>query len=122
MSDISKLEILKAISADALPGKVERFSFNTLGKNLQLTKDQLDTYLTELNNERFVAQYAKKGVDSFTVEMKQKGLDAVEDASVNWFYFLPQAVIFFINFYGQKNPGIDIPGLLTLVGQFTWTF
>lgn len=83
MSDQSKLAILKAISEDALPGNVERFSFNTLGKNLQLTKAQLDTYLTELNKERFVAQYAKKGVDSFTVEIKQKGLDAVEDASAN---------------------------------------
>ena len=79
MSDQSKLEILKAISEDAVPGKIERFSFNTFSKNLSLRKDQIDTYLAELNKEKYVAQYAKKGVDSFTVEIKQKGLDAIED-------------------------------------------
>ena len=81
MSDQSKLEILKAISEDAVPGKAERFSFNAFGKNLGLGKDQIDTYLTELNKEKYLAQYAKKGVDSFTVEIKQKGLDAIEDGN-----------------------------------------
>jgi DNA-binding IclR family transcriptional regulator len=81
MSEQSKLAILKAISEDAVPGKVERFSFNTLGKNLGLPKSQVDTFLTELNKEKYVAQYAKKGVDSFTVEIKQKGLDAIEDGN-----------------------------------------
>jgi len=60
---------------------VTRFSFNTISKNLQLTKDKLGNLLTELNKDRFVAQYAKKGVDSFTVEIKQKGLDAIQDES-----------------------------------------
>jgi len=81
MSDQHKLEILRVISQDATPGKPSRFSFNTLGKSLQLTKDKLDTLLTELNKDRFIAQYAKKGVDSFTVEIKQSGLDAVQDES-----------------------------------------
>ena len=81
MSDLSKLEILKAISEDAVPGKAERFSFNTLGKNTGLRKDELDTFLTELNKGKYVAQYARKGVDSFMVEIKQKGLDAIEDGN-----------------------------------------
>lgn len=81
MSDQSKIEILKAISEDALRGKAERFSFTTLGKNLGLRKDQIDSFLTELNKEKYVAQYSKKGVDSFMVEIKQKGLDAIEDGN-----------------------------------------
>ena len=81
MSDQSKLEILKAISDDAMPGKAERFSFNSLGKNLGMRKDQIDLLLTELNKEKYIAQYAKKGVDSFIIEIKQKGLDAIEDGN-----------------------------------------
>lgn len=77
----SKLEILRVICQNAVLGKVERFSFNTLSKNLQINKDEIGTFLSELNKERFVAQYTKKGVDSFTSEIKQKGLDAVEDQS-----------------------------------------
>ena len=79
MSDQHKLEILRSISQDADPGKLERFSFNTFSKNIGITKDKLDGFLTELNKDRFIAQYAKKGVDSFTVEIKQKGVDAVLD-------------------------------------------
>ena len=37
--------------------------------------------LLELNKQRFISQYAKKGVDSFTVMINQKGLDAVLDRS-----------------------------------------
>lgn len=81
MSDLHKLEILRIICLDATPGKPERFSFNSMSKALGLTKDKLDIYLMELNKDRFVAHYAKKGVDSFTIEIKQPGLDAVEDGS-----------------------------------------
>ncbi|HMG67269.1 MAG TPA: hypothetical protein VK588_06265 [Chitinophagaceae bacterium] len=81
MSDNHKLEILRLIGEDPTPGKIQRFSFNTMSKHLQLTKDKLETLLIELNKEKFVAQYAKKGVDSFTVEIKQKGLDAITDES-----------------------------------------
>ena len=81
MPDNYKLNILRAIGEDNTPGKIQRFSFNTICKNLQLTKDKLDNFLTELNKDRFVANYSKKGVDSFMVEMKQKGLDAIQDES-----------------------------------------
>jgi hypothetical protein len=81
MSDNHKMEILRLIGEDHAPGKVQRFSFNTISKKLQLTKDELENLLIELNKDKFVAQYAKKGVDSFTVELKQKGLDAIEDES-----------------------------------------
>ncbi len=81
MSDQSKLAILKAISSDATAGKAERFSFHSLGKTTGLAKRDLDELLTELNKERFISQYAKKGVDSFTVAINQAGLDAVEDES-----------------------------------------
>jgi DNA-binding IclR family transcriptional regulator len=81
MSDQNKLAILTAISSDATVGVPARFGFSSLGKNLGLSKVQLDTLLTELNKERFVSQYAKKGVDGFTVVINQKGLDAVQDES-----------------------------------------
>lgn len=83
MSDQHKIEILKILSEDAVDGKAVRYSFNTLSKNIGLTKDEIDVYLTELLKARFVAQYAKKGVDSFTVEIKHAGLDAVLDGSFN---------------------------------------
>lgn len=81
MSDHHKLAILNSISISATPGIPARFSFNSLGKSLSLTKQELDTFLTELNKQRFISQYAKKGVDSFTVVINQKGLDAVLDES-----------------------------------------
>lgn len=81
MSDQNKLAILKAISSDATPGKLERFSFHSLGKTTGLAKRELDEMLTELSKKRLISQYAKKGVDSFTVAINQSGLDAVEDES-----------------------------------------
>ncbi len=73
---------MRAISSSgATPGKPERLSFNSLGKTLNLTKQVMDELLTELNKDRFISQYAKKGVDSFTVMINQKGMDAVEDGS-----------------------------------------
>lgn len=81
MSDQHKITILKILSEDAVAGTAVRYSFNTLSKNIGLTKNAIDVYLTELLKARFVAQYAKKGVDSFTVEIKPAGLDAVLDGS-----------------------------------------
>lgn len=63
------------------PGIPARFSFNSLKKILSVTRQELDTLLSELNKQRFISQYAKKGVDSFTVVINQKGLDAVLDES-----------------------------------------
>ena len=79
MSDLNKLEILKAISVDAIVDKPARFSFNGLSKTVNLSKVEIDGLLAELARNRFISQYAKKGVDSFTVVLNQKGLDAVED-------------------------------------------
>lgn len=81
MSDHHKMAILTSISSDATPGTPVRLSFHSLSKNLSLSKQELDTFLTELNRERFISQYAKKGVDGFTVVVNQKGLDAVQDES-----------------------------------------
>lgn len=83
MSDQNKLEILKVISSNASAGESKRFTFSSLTKNLSLSKEELDTLLTELNKSRFITQYAKKGVDGFTVILNQKGLDVVEDGSFN---------------------------------------
>ncbi len=83
MSDQHKIAILKVLSEDAVDGKAVRYSFNTLSKNIGLSKNEIYVYLTELSKARFVAQYAKKGVDSFTVEIKPAGLDAVLDGSFN---------------------------------------
>ncbi|MBK8300381.1 MAG: hypothetical protein IPK90_08015 [Chitinophagaceae bacterium] len=83
MSDQHKIEILKVLSEDAMAGQAVRYSFNTLSKNIGLTKNEIDSCLAELSKARFVAQYAKKGVDSFTVEIKPAGLDAVLDGSFN---------------------------------------
>jgi len=81
MSDQNKLAILNAISSSATVGTPARLGFSSLSKNLGLSKQELDTLLTELNKERFVSQYVKKGVDSFTVVLNQKGLDAIQDES-----------------------------------------
>ncbi len=81
MSDQPKLEILRTLSTGATAGKPIRFGFNVLTKKLNLSKDELDTLLLELHKSRFITQYVKKGVDSFTVVLNQKGLDAVQDES-----------------------------------------
>ena len=81
MSDQNKLAILRSISSNATPGTPARLSFNVLGKTLNLSKEELNVLLTELNRERFISQYAKKGVDGFTLVLNQKGLDAVQDES-----------------------------------------
>ena len=81
MSDQNKLAILNAISAQATVGTPSRLSFNSLGKTVNLSKPELDALLTELNKDRFITQYSKKGVDSFTLTLNQKGLDAVQDES-----------------------------------------
>jgi hypothetical protein len=81
MSDQNKLAILKAISSDPIPGKPARYSFNSLTKTLNLSKEELDIFLVELNKNRFIGQYVKKGVDGFTIVSNQKGLDAVQDGS-----------------------------------------
>lgn len=81
MSDQNKLAILVAISSDQTPGKPIRFSFTSLTKTLNLSKEELDTLLLELNKSRCISQYAKKGVDGFTIILNQKGLDAVQDES-----------------------------------------
>ena len=81
MSDQNKLEILRVISKTATLGNPERFSFNSLTKTLNLSKEDLDTLLTELKRNRFITEYKQKGVDGFIVTLAQKGLDAVEDES-----------------------------------------
>ena len=81
MSDQHKLAILNSISTGATAGNPARISFNSLGKSLNLSKQELDTLLLELNKQGFISQYAKKGVDSFTAAINQKGLDALLDNS-----------------------------------------
>ena len=81
MSDQNKLAILKAISNEATIGNSARLNYNSIAKGLNLTKQSLDELLKELNKDRFISQYAKKGVDSFTVVLNQKGFDAVQDES-----------------------------------------
>lgn len=81
MSDQNKLVILNYISSNATPGIPSRISFNSLGKIIKLSKQELEAFLLELNKQGFISQYAKKGVDSFTVVINQKGLDAVQDES-----------------------------------------
>jgi DNA-binding IclR family transcriptional regulator len=81
MSDQNKLALLNAISSHATAGTPARLSFHSIGKELNLSKDEMNILLTELNRERFISQYAKKGVDGFTVVLNQKGLDAIQDES-----------------------------------------
>ena len=81
MSDQNKLAVLTTICNNSTPGKPARFSFNSLTKTLNLSKEDLDTLLVELNKNRFISQYVKKGVDGFTIVLNQKGLDAVQDGS-----------------------------------------
>jgi hypothetical protein len=76
-----KFELLRLLCAEAQMGKAVRFSFSSVSRSLGLTKDKIELFLVELNKERFIAQYSKKGVDGFMAEIKQQGLDAVEDES-----------------------------------------
>ena len=82
MSDQNKLAILAVISSNPTLGKPARFSFNSLTKTLNLSKEDVDTLLVELNKNRFITQYAKKGVDGFTIVLSQKAIDAVQDGSL----------------------------------------
>jgi CTP-dependent riboflavin kinase len=79
MSDRHKLSILSVINANGASGTPARFSFNSLAKTLNLTKQELDTFLGDLNKQRYISQYTKKGVDGFVVAITQKGLDAIMD-------------------------------------------
>ena len=81
MSDQHKIEILRSISTDATVGEQLRLSFTSLSKTTGIEKKEADRLLTELNKDRFVSQYTKKGVDGFTLVFNQKGLDAVQDES-----------------------------------------
>ena len=81
MSDQHKLEILRAISTDATVGEPVRLSYTSLIKTIGIDKKEAETLLTELNKDRFISQFSKKGVDGFTLVFNQKGLDAVEDES-----------------------------------------
>jgi hypothetical protein len=81
MSDQHKLEILRSISADATVGEPARFTYTSITKSVGIDKKEAETLLTELAKDRFVSQFAKKGVDGFTVTLNQKGLDAVQDES-----------------------------------------
>jgi RIO-like serine/threonine protein kinase len=81
MLDQNKLAILRVISTSTTSAKPERFSFNSLTKSLNLSKDELDILLLDLYKSRLITQYVKKGVDGFTVAISQNGLDAVQDES-----------------------------------------
>jgi hypothetical protein len=81
MSDQNKLAILNFLSSNVTPGTPTRLSFNSLVKTLNVSKEILDNLLIQLNRDRFISQYAKKGVDGFTVVLNQKGLDAIQDES-----------------------------------------
>ncbi len=81
MSDQNKLAILTFLNSNVTPGVPTRLSFNSIVKTLNLSKETLDNLLIQLNRDRFIAQYAKKGVDGFTVVLNQKGIDAVQDES-----------------------------------------
>jgi DNA-binding Lrp family transcriptional regulator len=81
MSDQNKLAILRALSSNATLGKPARFTFNSLTKSLNLSKEDLDTLLVELERNRFITHYNQKGVDGFTVILNQKALDAAQDES-----------------------------------------
>ena len=82
MSDKIKVAVLTFISENAAVGVAARLSFTSLTKTLNLPKAEMEECLTELNKERFISQYSKKGVDGFNVLLNQKGEDAVQDESL----------------------------------------
>ena len=81
MSDQHKLELLRFIASDATIGEPVRLSYTSVAKSTTIEKKEAEQFLTELNKDRFVSQFAKKGVDGFTVVLTQKGKDAVDDES-----------------------------------------
>jgi DNA-binding IclR family transcriptional regulator len=81
MSDLHKLQILRVISNNAEADKPATFSFNALAKTTDLSREQLDILLIELERDRFITEYAVEGRDNFKIVLHQKGLDAVQDES-----------------------------------------
>ena len=81
MSGLHKLQILRAFSDNAEVGKPATFSFNVLAKTTDLSKEQLDILLIELERDRFITEYLVEGTDRFKIILHQKGLDAVQDES-----------------------------------------
>lgn len=81
MSEQHKLEILRAISKDAEVGKSTVISFNALARATNLTKDQLDKLLGELERDRFITEFIVESSDSYRIILHHKGLDALQDES-----------------------------------------
>ncbi len=81
MADLDKLVVLRAIATGESIGNPVRVNFSSIEKTVDFSKEQLDGLLKDLNKERFIGQYAKKGADGFTFVLNQKGLDAIQDES-----------------------------------------
>ncbi len=79
MSKDHKLEILKAISQHARVDEPTIFSFDWLSKETNLSREQLDSLMTELKKERSIAEFILEGNDNYSVILHQKGLDLLQE-------------------------------------------
>jgi septum formation topological specificity factor MinE len=57
MSDQHKLEILRVISKNAEIDKPAIFNFNALAQTTDISREQLDILLIELERDRFITEY-----------------------------------------------------------------
>ena len=68
-------ELLLRILIDNIPvNKSRDFSFNQLSRDTRIEKDELDRLLKELDNERYITQFAMEHNDVFKVNMNDTAL------------------------------------------------
>ncbi len=79
MSKDHKLEILKAISQHARVDEPTIFSFDWLSKETNLSREQLDSLMTELKKERSITDFILQGNDNYSVILHQNGLDLLQE-------------------------------------------
>ena len=79
MPDKNKLAVLQELCKYAAVDNSMQTSFSLLSNNLKLSKNQLDTVLIELENERYLTQFVIENNDSFMVKLHQKAFDILQE-------------------------------------------
>lgn len=71
----SKIAVLKAIASQSVVNIPANFSFLALAKASNLSREQLDQVLIELERERYITEFVLGGNDNFKVTLRQSGFD-----------------------------------------------
>jgi hypothetical protein len=71
----SKIAVLKAIASQAVVNIPTNFSFLALAKVSNLSREQLDQVLIELERERYITEFVLGGNDNFKITLHERGFD-----------------------------------------------